>query len=415
MSGCDCHSAHGPALLPVDTAIARMLQALQPVQDRESVALNAALGRILAEPLVAPLALPGADNSAMDGFAVRAADLPAEGTARLPIAQRIVAGQAGTPLAPGTAARIFTGAPLPPGADTVVMQERCRWDDSHVLISGPGRPGQHIRRRGEDVQEGEPLLDAGRRLQPQDLALAAALGVDRLSVWRRPRVTILSTGDELVEPGQPLAPGQIYGSNRYLLGALLATLGCEVRDLGIVADTLDATRAALAAAADNADLVISSGGVSVGEEDHVKAAVESLGRLSLWKVAIKPGKPLAFGTVAGTPFLGLPGNPSSLFVTFLVLARPLLHRLQGRTPASVHGEWLAADFDWPRPDPRCEYLRARRVEDGPAVTRVAIHRQQSSGALAPASWADGLVELAPGQAVRQGEPVRFLSFAQLLA
>lgn len=407
-----------PPLLSLDDALLRLAAAAsaQRLRDTEVVATGAALGRVLAQPVVSAIDVPGDDNSAMDGYALRHADLA--GGRPLAVAQRIAAGSVGHTLLPGTAARIFTGAPVPPGADTVVMQEQCELipgEPSELRVQGPAEPGQWIRRRGEDVRAGAVVLAEGARLTPQAMGLAASVGADRLTVRRRPRVALFSTGDELVMPGQPLPPGGIYNSNRFTLRGLLQAAGCEVDDLGIVPDRLDATRQALRRAAEGSDLILSSGGVSVGEEDHLKPAVQAEGRLDLWQLAIKPGKPLAFGAVrraAGGEalFMGLPGNPVSSFVTFLIAVAPVLRVLQGM-PAGLPTAWpLVAGFDWPRPDRRREFLRARLGDDG----RLALFDNQSSGVLTSAVWADGLVDNPPGQAIRPGDRVRFLPLSALV-
>lgn len=392
----------------------RLLAGACPVAQTRIVALDAALGQVLAVPLVSAVALPGWDNSAMDGYAVSSADT-GSGATRLRVAQRIPAGRTGQPLAPGTAARIFTGAPVPAGADAVVIQERCERDGDWVQVPADICAGANIRRAGEELQAGARALEAGVRLAPQHLGLAASLGAATLTVYRPLRVAVLASGDELVAPGEPLAPGQIYDSNRYTLGGLLRGLGCEVLDLGRIPDTLEATVAALAGAAEAADLVIASGGVSVGEEDHVRPAIERLGTLDLWNVAVRPGKPLAFGHIGGTPLLGSPGNPVSLFVAFCLFARPLVLRLQGVTgdphPPSL---LVRAGFDWPQPDRRREYHRARLATGTDGWPEVLVHPSRSAAALSSVVWADGLVELREGRSVRRGEPVRFIPFAGLL-
>jgi len=380
-----------------------------------------ALGRVLAQGVDAGLDVPPADNSSMDGYALRVADLPAAGTV-LAVSQRIPAGVVGTALQPGTAARIFTGAQVPEGADAIVMQEQC---EAQLAEGGHGLgqvrvqtlppAGQWIRRRGEDVQRGSQVLAAGVRLTPQALGLAASVGAASLAVCRRPRVALFSTGDELVMPGQPLPPGAIYNSNRYTLRALLQAAGCEVADLGIVPDRLDATREALRRAAEGNDLILSSGGVSVGEEDHLKPALQAEGWLKHWQVAIKPGKPLAFGAVRRASggeslFMGLPGNPVSSFVTFLLAVAPVLRALQGMPAGLPAGIPARADFDWPRPDKRREFLRARFNTEG----GLELFPNQSSGVLTSAVWADGLVDNPPGQAIRRGDSVRFLPLATLI-
>jgi len=345
---------------------------------------------------------------------VRVADITAAGVC-LPVSQRIPAGTVGLPLQPGSAARIFTGAPVPVGADAVVMQELCEHGEGGVVINHLPHAGENIRRAGEDISIGGQILTAGMKLRPQDVALAASAGLPELPVYRRLRVGVFFTGDELVPPGEPLPPGAIYNSNRYALRALLEGLGCEVRDLGTVADTLDATRDALRRAAEDNDLIITSGGVSVGEEDHVKPAVEAEGRLDMWKIAIKPGKPLAFGEVRKSDgkawFIGLPGNPVSAFVTFLIMVRPFILRLQGVAEVLPHSYTLRADFNWKKPDPRTEFLRGRLNGAG----GVELYKNQGAGVVTSLSWGDGLIVKAPQQVITAGESVRFIPFAELLA
>ena len=404
-------------MLSLPEALDRLRAGTTPLAETETVSTFDALGRVLAADVASLLDVPPHDNTSMDGYALRAADVPSAGTV-LPVGQRIAAGQVGAVLAPGSAARIFTGAPLPEGADAVVMQEQCEpVDGGGVRVNTQPQAGQWVRRRGEDVQAGSTVLARGTRLTPQALGLAASVGAAGLSVVRRPRVALFSTGDELVMPGEPLKPGAIYNSNRYTLKALLQAAGCEVTDLGIVPDRLDATRAALRGAAGAHDLILTSGGVSVGEEDHLRPAVQAEGRLDLWQIAIKPGKPLAFGEVAAGAgrrpalFIGLPGNPVSSFVTFLLAVRPVLQALLGMPPSAPVALPLRADFDWPKPDVRREFLRARRNADG----GLELFANQSSGVLTSAVWAEGLIDNAPGQAIARGDTVRFLPFAELLA
>ena len=406
-------------LLAFDEALERLLERAAPVDGTEPVDTMGACGRILAADVRSAMAVPPADNTAMDGYAVRLADLAdlagAGRPVRLRIGQRIPAGTVGAPLEPGTAARVFTGAQIPPGADAVVMQEQAEADGDHVVLRHLPRPGEWIRRAGEDIAAGSTILHAGERLSPQAIGLAASVGHAKLQVYRRVRVACFFTGSELATPGEPLAPGAIYNSNRFVLGALLARLGCEVDDLGIVPDSLDATRAALRAAAQGSDLIVTSGGVSVGDEDHVKPAVEAEGALALWQIAIKPGKPLAFGHVrtGGGPdahFIGLPGNPVSSFVTFLLFVRPFVLALGGASRLRPRPYPMRADFDWPRPDRRREFLRVRRNDAG----GLDLFGHQGSGVLASTAWADGLVDNAPGQPIRAGDTVRYLSFDELI-
>jgi molybdopterin molybdotransferase len=403
-------------MLAVREALDFLLAAARPVTDVEQVATLDANGRVLGTDQVSLLDVPAADNTQMDGYAVRAADC-AGGQARLRVAQRIPAGTVGTPLQPGTAARIFTGALIPDGADAVVMQEQCEPDGDHVIVRHTPPAGEWIRRAGEDVRSGAVILAAGTRLRGQEHGLAASVGLAALPVRRRLRVAVFFTGDELAMPGEALAPGAIYNSNRFTLRGLLEDLGCDITDYGIVPDTLQATRDTLRAAARGHDLIVTSGGVSVGEEDHIKPAVEAEGRLNMWQIAVKPGKPLAFGEVrregesdGGAHFIGLPGNPVSSFITFLLFVRPFLLRLQGVNglvePRSIA---MRADFDWPKPDRRNEFLRVR-MNDGGGLD---LFPNQGSGVLTSTVWADGLVDNPPGQAIARGDLVRFIPFAAL--
>ncbi len=409
-------------LLPLDEALTRLLAFANNPLKPESVAVGEADGRVLAQDLVSALHVPPHDNSYMDGYALRCADIGAPGV-QLPVSQRIPAGSSGGPLLAGTAARIFTGAPVPPGADAIVMQEDCTAlaaGDAgagalQVQVNVQPTPGQNIRRAGEDVARGDVVLKQGQRLGPAELGLAASIGMDRLQVARRPRVALFSTGDELVMPGtvapSDMRPGAIYNSNRYFLSALLRRMGCVVTDLGIVPDRLDATVQALRDAAQSHDMILTSGGVSVGEEDHIKPAVQSLGLLEQWHIAMKPGKPFVYGRIVDAHFLGLPGNPVSSFVTFLVLVRPFLLQLQGMHQVAMKSVAARADFTWARPDKRREFLRARRN----ALGGLDLFPNQSSGVLTSAVWGDGLIDNPPGCAIAPGDTVRFVPFSDLLA
>jgi molybdopterin molybdotransferase len=401
-------------LLSVDEALAKLLAGARPTGEVETIPTLRATGRVLALPQVSALNVPPLDNTSMDGYAVRAADC-ASGEARLRVAQRIPAGAVGEALAPGTAARIFTGAPIPPGADAVVPQEQCTVEGDYVVVKHKPQPGEWIRRAGEDIHAGATILERGARLRAQEIGLAASVGLGELPVHRKVRVALFSTGNELVMPGEPLPEGAIYNSNRFTLTGLLRMLGCDVEDLGIVPDTLAATREALRKAAGASDVIVTCGGVSVGEEDYVKPAVDAEGRLDLWRIGMKPGRPFAFGAVRrgdGTEasFIGLPGNPVSSFVTFVLFVRPFLLRCQGATRLEPQSYVLRADFDWPKPDARREFLRVRLNASG----GLDLFPNQSSGVLTSTVWGDGLVDNAPKQAIKRGDAVRFLPFSELL-
>ena len=400
-------------LRALDEALAELLSQAQALP-AEVVSTFDADGRVLAEDLVSALQIPPQDNSSMDGYAVRSAEIADEGVV-LPVSQRIPAGVAAEPLVPGSLARIFTGAPVPAGADAIVMQEDTQAQpDGRVRILRVPAAGQWIRRSGEDVTRGAVVLSRGTRIGPAAMGQAAGIGLDRLQVARRPRVALFSTGDELVMPGAvppaQMKPGAIYNSNRFFLRTLLQRLGCEVNDLGIVPDRLDATVQALQDAAKSSDVILTSGGVSVGEEDHIKPAVQQLGKLDLWQIAMKPGKPFAHGRIGDAHFIGLPGNPVSSFVTFLLLVRPFLLKLQGATQLQPTVQDLPAAFDLPRPDKRREFLRVRRTPAG-----LEMFPNQSSGVLTSMTWADGLVDNPGGQPVARGDMLRFLPLAELLA
>ncbi len=395
-------------LLSVDDALERLLSGARPVAERETVATLEAAGRVLAEAQRSAMNVPPMDNSAMDGYAVRRADVRAPG-ARLQVSQRIAAGSVGRPLAPGTAARIFTGAPVPEGADAIVIQEDTSAEGDAVIVNKVPGPGEWIRRVASDIAAGDVILAPGIRLRPQDVGLAASVGIARLPVARRVRLGLFFTGDELVMPGDPLPPGRIYNSNRFTLNGLARAFDCEVRDYGIVPDDLGSTRDVLRRAASECDVIVTSGGVSVGEADFVKPAVEAEGELLMWRIAMKPGSPLAFGRVAKAAFIGLPGNPVSSFVTFLLFVRPFLLKTQGIAQVAPHAIEARADFDWPRPDPRREFLRVKWNARG----GLDLYPTQDSAVLTSTAWADGLVDNPAGRAIRAGDGVRFLAYSEL--
>jgi molybdopterin molybdotransferase len=407
-------------MLSTAEALATLLAAASPLartgNGTETLPTLDALNRVLAADVVSPLDVPPMHTSAMDGYAVRVADLM-QGSRRLAVSQRIPAGHAPQPLAAGTAARIFTGASVPPGADAVVMQEQTEAVENDVAFLHTPKPGEWITAQGADIRKGSVILPAGTRLTPQALGLAASVGCATLEVTRRVKVAVFFTGDELTMPGEPLRPGAIYNSSRFTLHGLLRNLGCEVTDYGIVPDQREATRATLREAAAAHDLILTSGGVSVGEEDHVKPAVEAEGRLSMWQIAMKPGKPLAFGAVRRSGaetgeayFIGLPGNPVSSFVTFLLFVRPFLLRLSGVTQVSPRALSLRADFTQAKGDRRNEFLRARVNPAG----GLDLFPNQSSAVLTSTVWGDGLIDNPPNHAISAGETVRFIPFTELL-
>lgn len=407
MSGCDC-AGHG--LMPIEEALAKMLERVPSALPTETVALDAAEGRVLAETLHSPIDVPAWDNSAMDGYALCAADWQ-PGQA-LPLAGRVAAGEGGGSLERGHAVRIFTGAPLPAGADTVVAQEDCSVEAALLHVEMLAQ-GSHVRRRGEEMREGDTLLGAGTRLRPMDIGLLASRGFGAVQVHRPLRVGLVSSGNELCSAGESLLPGQIYNANHPMLRALLAGWGCQVVDAGTLPDRLDITRQALADLATAADVIISSGGVSVGEEDHLKQAVREQGSLHVWRLAIQPGKPLAFGEVNATPWIGLPGNPVAALVTALMVARPWVWAAMGRTGRPAQPIIVPAGFAWHRPRPRQQFLRAC-LSTGEHGSVAVLHEQQGSAMLAGASWAQGLIDIEPHRVFDAGAPVRYWAFSELL-
>ncbi|MGB0721080.1 MAG: gephyrin-like molybdotransferase Glp [Gammaproteobacteria bacterium] len=413
----DACFASDQGLIAADEALAALLDSAQPIAASETLPLAEALGRIVHDAVVSPIDVPGYDNSAMDGYAVRAAELEAaDGThpVHLPVSQRVAAGSQPGPLEMGSAARIFTGAPIPAGADSVVMQEVVHERDAVACFTLPAPVGDNIRPRGNDIAREAGIIEPGVRLGPGHLGLAASVGVAELSVFRRLRVAVFFTGDEIVAPGEPLRAGQIYNSNAWTLTGLLRQMGCEVIDLGRVADRFDDTLDALQKAAARADVVMTSGGMSVGEEDHVKAAVEQAGELDLWRIAIKPGKPFAHGRVGDAVFMGLPGNPVSVFVTFLWLARPVLLRMMGAREVLPTALPMRSGFAWPRAQPRRELLRVQIQADGHGGLHAVPFPRQGSDVLSSVVWAHGLAEIPEGQTIEPGDTVNYYALTDLL-
>ncbi len=400
-------------LLDFDVARQQLLDFAVSPTAQGTVGLLQAQGRVLAQTVTSPINVPGFDNSAMDGYALHIADMSAQPTS-FAVVQRIAAGQTGVALSPGTAARIFTGAPIPEGCNVVVPQEHTTEDNGRISLTHPISLHQHIRRKGEDIAEGASVLTAGQRMGPAQLAMLASIGVAAINVFRPLKVGVFFTGDELTEPGQPLAPGAIYNSNRYAINGLLKQLCCEVNDYGIIRDSAQATRDALQQAAAENDIVITCGGVSVGEEDHVKAAVLALGQLDLWQISMKPGKPLAYGKVGQADFIGLPGNPVSAFVTFLLMARPFLLKRMGATDTSLRYLTAEAGFNWPRPDKRREFLRVKLERNPSGQDTLQLWPNQGSGVMSSLAWADGLVDLPSETTIQIGDKLRYLSIAELM-
>ena len=417
----DCFAFNGP-LLPVADAERLIAERVTPVGEWETVSLREAGGRVLADDIVAPVNVPPFDNSAVDGYAVRAEDLDAAGESRLVIVDRVAAGHAAAhAVAAGQAIRIFTGAPMPAGADTVFMQEDCRVEGDAVVVPPGLQRGANRRLAGEDIRAGAVALPAGRRLAVQHVALAAALGLTRLDVRRRVRVALFSTGDEIVEPGARLSGAALYDSNRYLLAGLMARFGADVTDLGILSDDPQQLADAIGAAADNHDLVLTSGGVSTGEADYVRTAIESVGRIVFWRIAIKPGRPVAMGVIPGSKrgdgaaFVGLPGNPVAVFVTFVRLVRPLLLRLAGALPEPLIAMPARAAFYYKKRKGRREYVRVALRPGADGIIEAVKHAQDGAGVITSLTETDGLAEL--GEDVTTVEPgsiVGFLSYAALV-
>ncbi|MCL4111195.1 UNVERIFIED_CONTAM: hypothetical protein GTU68_043108 [Idotea baltica] len=415
----DNHCDTGQALKPLADAVANLKAIAIPVATIESVPLKEALTRVLAEDIISQINVPPADNSAMDGYALRAADIvdAIDDVSKFPISQRICAGESGEALEKGTVARIFTGAPIPAGADAVVMQENCEMQsDGSVMIKGVVKSGMNVRRVGEDILANSTILNAGQKLRAQDIGLAASVGVAELDVKRRLKVAVFFTGDELRNPGEKLKVGQIYNSNRYTLTGLLNSLGCDVIDLGNVEDTLEATVNAMLSAANQADLVMTSGGVSVGEEDHIRKALEQIGQLEMWRVNIKPGKPFAYGQInqgsKSIPFMGLPGNPVSVFATFCIFARPYILSKQGISDTHTHSFKAPSNFELSGKESRNEYLRVRLEMDETGQSSLSLYPNQSSGVLTSVSWANGFAFIPANTKIQLGDLVEFTPFSE---
>lgn len=395
-------------------ALTRLLDAARPIDETERIPLMYSTGRVLAEDITSMIDVPGWNNSQMDGYALRAADLAgasAEHPVRLPVTDRIIAGSVGQTLATGGCARIFTGAPMPEGADTVVPQEQVTREGDEAVFSEAPKTGAWVRVRGSDVAAGSVILRRGDRLTPGAIGMIASVGRAYVTVYRRIRVSVFFSGNELVQPGEPLRPGGIYNSNRFMVRSTLQLMGCEVADLGSIPDSLAATKEAFENAAQTADIILTTGGMSVGEEDHIKPAVEALGHLDLWRVKLKPGKPLAFGEVKGVPFVGLPGNPVSGFVVLLMMARPYLMRRMGLTKVTLDPLRIRADFDWTKAGDREEFVRVRRNDEG----GLDLYHTQNSQVLSSCAWADGLVDIPIGAQVHRGDTVNYYPFAQFFA
>jgi len=410
MSGCDCGSIPQQNLISVEAALKTLLASCNVTTKTERVALKNANGRILAKTVQSTINVPAWDNSAMDGFAINTHHYK-QGEP-LPVSQRIPAGYNGTNLEKGTAARIFTGAPVPPDANAVVMQELCDYDEANkvVIVNTDVAFESNIRKSGEDIQEGTEVIAVGTKLLPQHLGVIASVGIAEVDVFKKIKVAILATGDEITEPGKPLLPGKIYNSNKYTFWGLLENLGVEIIDLGDVEDTFDATCNAMEHAADIADIVLASGGVSVGEEDHVKTAIEKLGKLTMWKMNIRPGKPLAFGIVKDTPFIGVPGNPVSLFVTFSIFARPFIQKTTGQTDVEHKPLKIKSAFDWSKPDKRREFIRTKRVLNDQGQWVIEAFNSRSSGVLTSLTWSDGIAIIPENTTIKKGENIDFLPF-----
>jgi len=413
---CGCDQIPQP-LLSTNEALQILTQSAKPISTVQSLDLDNTLGRVLATDVRSTINVPSFNNSAMDGYAINLKDSQTDtpGGFEFEIADRIPAGNVGNELAPGKAARIFTGAPIPKGANTVIMQEECELIDnnSKIEIYRPIARDENIRPMGNDIKSSDVILNSGTILRPQDIALAASVGIHKLEVFEPIKVGVFFTGDELIEPGNALKDGQIYNSNRYALVAMLKNLNCEIINLNNVEDTLDATVNALESLKEKCDLIMTTGGVSVGEEDHVKPAVQQLGELNLWRIKMKPGKPLAFGRVGDTAFIGLPGNPVSAMVTFLLFARPFIKKIQGASHYLNTTIKVEANFDWHRSKPRREFVRAR-LDHTTTPARANQYPKQGSEVLSSMVWADGLIEIPEKTTFKQGEILNFYPLSEMM-
>lgn len=412
MSCCDIPSV---TLISYHDALKQLLSQVNQQTKTETLGINAAFNRILADDIVATINVPPATNSAMDGYVFNSADLNANSETRLPISQRICAGEMGKPLKAGTCAQIFTGAPIPAQSDTVIMQEWVKVEDNHIIFDKNLAAGTNCRLVGEDIEQGQTILTKGTKIRAQEQGLIASIGLKEVTVFAKTKVGMFLTGDELVEPGNALKAGQIYDSNSYTLQGLLHSMDCDIIHLGIIGDTLKATKQALSSAADKADIVITTGGVSVGEEDHVRIALEAIGNTTMWRLNIKPGKPLVYGQINNTAFIGLPGNPVSAFVTFCLFVCPHLKKMQHKPRYLPTSFQIKAAFSWPKPDKRREFLRARLMSDENGQAFVDIYKQQGSGVLMSTSWATGVVEVPENTAIQKGDMVSYIPYSEFLS
>jgi len=402
-------------LTPYHDALKQLLAHVNQQTQTEILVLDNVLDRVLAQDITSTINVPPATNSAMDGYVLNSKDINQNGETRLPISQRICAGEMGEPLIDGSCARIFTGAPIPAQSDTVIMQEWVSIEDNHIVFDRQLKAGTNCRLAGEDIKTGQVILSKGTKIRAQEQGLIASIGLKDIEVFCKTKVGLFLTGDELVEPGQALKPGQIYDSNSYTLKGLLHSMGCDIIHLGIIGDTLDATKQALATAADKADIVITSGGVSVGEEDHVRIALEAIGETTLWRLNIKPGKPLVYGKIDNTAFIGLPGNPVSAFVTFCLFVCPHLKKMQHKKNVLPTSFKVKAQFDWLKPDSRREFLRAQLSQDNLGNAQVDIFKHQGSGVLMSTSWATGIVEVPENIVIKQGDLVNYIPYSEFLS